>query len=79
MLTAELLKSYKERENEIGFSKTNLNDMEKQELYTTQEVAEMLKVHQRTIFRHIKTGQLKAVKILGRWRIKKNDLDKLIE
>lgn len=33
--------------------------MKKQELYTTQEVAEILKVHQRTVFRHIKRGKRK--------------------
>ena len=49
------------------------------QLYTTQEVAEILKVHQRTIFRHIKNGQLKAIKVLGQWRVKKEDLDKLIK
>ena len=53
--------------------------MKKQELYTTQEVAEILKVHQRTVFRHIKSGKLKATKILGHWRVKKEDLDKLIK
>ncbi|MFA5124747.1 MAG: helix-turn-helix domain-containing protein [Patescibacteria group bacterium] len=56
--------------------------MKKQEhiLYTTQEVADILKVHQRTIFRYIKSGKIKASKILGReWRIKKEDLDKLIK
>lgn len=56
--------------------------MEKQEhiLYTTKEVADILKVHQRTIFRYIKSGKIKATKILGReWRIKKEDLDKLIK
>lgn len=52
--------------------------MPKDCLYTTQEVATILKVHQRTIFRYIKNGQLKATKILGHWRIKKEDLDKLI-
>jgi excisionase family DNA binding protein len=46
-------------------------------LYTTQEVAEILKVHQRTIFRYIKSGRLKAVKT-GHWRIKKEDFDKFI-
>lgn len=49
----------------------------KQELYTTLEVAEILKVHQRTIFRYIKSGKLKASKI-GNWRITKEDLDNFI-
>jgi len=47
-------------------------------LYTTQDVAKILKVHQRTIFRYIKSGKLKATKI-GQWRVKKEDLDKLIK
>jgi len=47
-------------------------------LYTTNEVAEILKVHKRTIFRYIESGKLKATKI-GQWRIKKEDLDKLIK
>lgn len=52
---------------------------QKHNLYTTQEVAGILKVHQRTIFRHIKNGKLKANKVLGHWRIKKEDLDKIIK
>lgn len=48
-------------------------------LYTTQEVADILKVHQRTLFRHIKNGNLRAIKVLGQWRIKKEDLDKLLK
>lgn len=47
-------------------------------LLTTKEVAEMLRVSKRTIFRYIKDGKLKAKKI-GQWRIKKEDLDKFID
>ncbi|MEI7498041.1 MAG: helix-turn-helix domain-containing protein [Candidatus Falkowbacteria bacterium] len=47
------------------------------EFYTTTEIAKMLKVHQRTVFRYIKSGKLKAVKV-GHWIIKKKDFDKLI-
>ena len=46
-------------------------------LYTTNEVAEMLKVNKRTVFRYIKSGKLKATKI-GQWRIKKENLDRFI-
>lgn len=46
-------------------------------LYTTSEAAEILRVNRRTIFRYIKSGKLKAVKI-GQWRIKKEDLNKLL-
>lgn len=49
----------------------------KHQFYTTNEVADILKIHKRTIFRYIKSGKLKATKI-GQWRIKKEDLDRFI-
>lgn len=52
--------------------------MEKNTFYTVNEIAEILKVHQRTVFRYIKSGKLKAVKT-GQWRIKKEDFDKFIK
>jgi putative molybdopterin biosynthesis protein len=45
--------------------------------YTVEEIAKMLKVSKMTIFRYIKSGKLKAVKI-GQWRIKKEDFEKFI-
>jgi len=47
-------------------------------LYTTNEVASILKVTKRTIFRYIEGGKLRASKN-GIWRIKKEDLDKFIK
>jgi len=47
------------------------------ELLTIQEVADILRVSKRTIFRYIKSGKLKATKI-GQWRIKREDINKLI-
>jgi len=46
--------------------------------YTVEEIAKILRVSKMTIFRYIKSGKLKATKI-GQWRIKKEDLDKLIK
>ena len=46
-------------------------------LLTIKQVAEILQVSERTVFRYIKDGKLKATKI-GQWRIKKEDLDKFI-
>ena len=46
-------------------------------LYTPTEVAEILKVNIKTIYRHIKSGKIKATKI-GQWRIKQEDLNKLL-
>lgn len=38
-------------------------------VYTTGEVQEILQVTQRTLYRYIKAGQLKAVKVGREWRI----------
>ncbi|MDD2890865.1 MAG: helix-turn-helix domain-containing protein [bacterium] len=47
-------------------------------LYTIPEIAKLLKVSRKTIYRYIKSGKLKATKI-GQWRIKQEDLNKLIK
>ncbi len=49
-----------------------------QKLYTVQEVSNILKVSKKTIYRMIKSGKLKAVKV-GQWRIKQEDLDELLK
>lgn len=43
------------------------------ELYSLQEVAKILRVSERSIFRYIKSGKLRATKI-GYWRISLQDL-----
>lgn len=48
-----------------------------QKLYTLQEIAEILKVSEKSVYRYIKSGKLKASKI-GQWRIKEEDLNKFI-
>ena len=53
------------------------------EFYTKQEVAKLLRVHERTIARWIDTGQMKAYK-LGKGktallRIAKNEVEKFLE
>jgi excisionase family DNA binding protein len=44
-------------------------------LLTIPEVAEQWHVHQNTVYREIKRGQLRAVKIAGAWRISREDFD----
>ncbi|MDE2218713.1 MAG: helix-turn-helix domain-containing protein, partial [Patescibacteria group bacterium] len=44
-----------------------MNEIEK--LFTIEEIAEILRVHTRTVTRYIESGRLKASK-LGVWRIK---------
>lgn len=50
----------------------------KAELLTVEEVAERLKVHKRTVYRRIKEGSLKAVKLGRLWRVPEDALDRFI-
>ncbi len=53
-----------------------MNEIEK--LFTIEEIAEILRVHTRTVTRYIESGRLKASK-LGVWRIKQSDLNAFLE
>jgi excisionase family DNA binding protein len=48
-------------------------------LYTIDEIADILKVTQRTIYNYIKSGALKAIKIGKYWRVKHSDLELFLE
>jgi excisionase family DNA binding protein len=43
--------------------------MEKLKLYTVEELVEILQVTRRTIYRYIDSGELKAIKVGGYWRV----------
>lgn len=49
-----------------------MHEIEK--LFTIEEIAEILRVHTRTVTRYIESGKLTASKI-GEWRIKQSDLN----
>ena len=52
-----------------------------EKLYSVKEVAEILQVTERSVFRYMETGrknQLKAAKIGGLWRISEKDLQEFI-
>lgn len=51
----------------------------KEEFYTVEEVAELLKVHDRTIRREIQRGKLKKVMIGNSLRIRRDDLEEYLE
>ena len=53
--------------------------MKEIKLYTVEEVTEILKVTQRTLYNYIKRESLKAVKIGKYWRIKVEDLEDFID
>ena len=47
--------------------------------YTTKEIAEMLRVHPRTIIKYIGEKSLKASKVGVGWKIAQGDLRKFVE
>jgi len=57
----------------------NINSMEKEQYYTIEEVAEMLKVAYLTVYRWIQAGKLNAVKAGKQYRIEKSVLDNFIK
>jgi excisionase family DNA binding protein len=44
------------------------------DFYTIDELAKVLKVHERTIRNNIKRGTIKAQKFGNQWRIRKSDI-----
>jgi excisionase family DNA binding protein len=51
---------------------------EAREVMTPKQVAEYLQLHPITIYRYISTGKLPAAKIGGRYRIKREIVEKLL-
>ena len=52
-------------------------DVEMDEMFLSlTEVAERRGLHYMTIYRHVRTGRLPAVKVNGEWRVKASDLDR---
>lgn len=52
--------------------------MEDIKLYTLKEVAELLKVTERTLLTYLKDKKLKGVKIGGKWRISEENLTNFV-
>jgi len=50
-----------------------------EEILTLQEVANYLKVDEKTVYRMVKSKQLPAFKVRNQWRFKKDAIDKWIE
>ncbi|MFC1687458.1 helix-turn-helix domain-containing protein [Patescibacteria group bacterium] len=49
-----------------------------EKLYTLNEIAKYLRVSERTLFRYIKSGKLRAYHI-GQWRVGEKDLRKFLK
>ena len=54
-------------------------EKDKPELLTVDEVAKRLKVHNRTVYRRIKEGSLRAVKLGRLWRVPEDALEEYLE
>jgi excisionase family DNA binding protein len=50
-----------------------------QEIFTTKETMEYLRITRPTLFKLIKEGKLKAVKVGHNYRIRKVDLDNFLQ
>jgi excisionase family DNA binding protein len=51
----------------------------RRELMTTREVLRYLRVTPRTVYRLIRDGDLPAVRMGGRWRFRRTDLEAWLE
>jgi excisionase family DNA binding protein len=51
----------------------------RRELMTTREVLHYLRVTPRTVYRLIREGDLPAVRIGGRWRFRRTDIEAWLE
>lgn len=49
--------------------------MERREIYTTEEVAEYLRVSPKTVYRLIDSGRLPASKVGRQYRVSQSDID----
>lgn len=45
------------------------------DLRTVDEAAAFLRVHRKTVLRHVKAGDLRGQQVGGRWRLRQNDLE----
>lgn len=53
--------------------------MDEIRIYTLEEVRNILKVTQRSVYNYIKSGKLKATKIGREWRVRHEDLQAFID
>lgn len=46
-------------------------------MFTIQEVADILRVHRMTIFRHLQDGTIKGIRVGKSWRISEEELERI--
>ena len=55
------------------------NDKRGYDVYTVEEIAGTLRVHPITIFRALKKGKIKGIKIGNVWRISEEELERIMK
>ena len=48
------------------------------ELLTTKQALELLKIDRKTLYKHLKNGDIPAIKLGAQWRIPEGEIAKLI-
>jgi len=52
--------------------------VKEEEVYTVREVAQLLKVHEATVWRWCRSGDLRAFRVGQQWRIAASDLQRVM-
>ena len=60
-------------------NKNNRSDKKNIRYISTTEAARLLGVTTNTVRRWVKAGKIRGKKIMGRWRVLREDIEKLIE
>jgi len=60
------------RVKKIGVKKLVLENLP--EFLTVQEIASLLRIHEMTVWRALKSGKLKGIKVSKKWRISKEEI-----
>ncbi len=55
------------------------NSMQNEEVLKIKDVAELLKVGEKTVYSMARTGELPAFKVRGQWRFSRKDINSWIE
>lgn len=63
--------------SEIRYTIVDMKKAKDKDFYSLQEVAKILDISVRSLYRYIDSGRLRAVKV-GYWRVDKADLDKFL-
>ncbi|MFN8474897.1 MAG: helix-turn-helix domain-containing protein [Anaerolineae bacterium] len=53
--------------------------MDSTEYLTPKEIAQLLKLHEETIRRYLRSGELPAIKLGGVYRVKREDLEEFLK